>query len=55
MDLPWPYAAGVNAGRPNARCRSRPHRSKNWHLNANLAALRATLIALWAQRAAHLS
>lgn len=30
-------------------------RSKNWHLNANLAVLRTGLIALRAQRAAHLS
>ena len=30
-------------------------RSKNWNLNANLAVLRTGLIALRAQRAAHLS
>ena len=30
-------------------------RSKNWHLNANLAVLRTGLIALRAQQAAHLS
>ena len=30
-------------------------RSKHWHLNANLAVLRATLIALRAQRVGHLS
>jgi hypothetical protein len=30
-------------------------RSKHWHLNANLAVLRATLIALRTQRVEHLS
>lgn len=30
-------------------------RSRNWHLNANLAVLRAALIAVRAQRAVHLS
>ena len=30
-------------------------RSRNWNLNANLAVLRAALIALRSQRAAHLS